>query len=74
MARYPEAKDVFWVQEEPKNMGGWTFIRPRLEGLVGDCSVRYAGRAASASPATGSHEAHKLEQDMIMQAAFADLA
>jgi len=74
MERYAKAKEVYWVQEEPKNMGGWTFIRSRLEGLVGDCKIQYAGRAASASPATGSNEAHKLEQDMIMQAAFADLA
>ncbi len=71
LARYANATDVLWVQEEPKNMGGWTFARPLFEEVVGDLPLRYAGRAASASPATGSHESHALEQKMIMQEAFA---
>ena len=74
MKRYSKATEVFWVQEEPKNMGGWAFIRPYLEEVIGKLPLQYAGRAPSASPATGSNAAHKLEQDMIMKAAFADLA
>lgn len=74
MKRYSKATEVFWVQEEPKNMGGWAFIRPYLEEVIGTLPLKYAGRVPSASPATGSNAAHKLEQDMIMKAAFADLA
>lgn len=74
IARYSEATEVLWVQEEPKNMGGWAFVRPFLEEVVGKLPLRYAGRANSASPATGSSESHKLEQQMNMQGAFADLA
>src|SRR5690606_40399574 len=52
--------EVVWLQEEPANMGAWSFVRPRLDDLLldlyGDCDrrVRYAGRPAAASPATGS--------------------
>ncbi len=72
--RYAKATEVFWVQEEPKNMGSWTFIRPHLEAVIGELPLKYVGRRESASPATGSAESHKLEQEMIMQAAYADLA
>ncbi len=74
IARYAKATEVLWVQEEPKNMGGWAFVRPFFEEVVGKLPLRYAGRAASASPATGSSESHKLEQQINMQGAFADLA
>lgn len=60
---YPQAQEICWVQEEPQNMGGWNFMRPRLEALLGeDQELRYVGRAASASPATGSYTIHQLEQ------------
>ena len=70
--RYRNAEDVIWLQEEPKNMGAWTFIRSRLddvmEGLYGDCDhrVRYVGRPASASTAAGSAKVHQAEQDVLM--------
>jgi len=74
LARYPNAKDVRWVQEEPKNMGGWTFVRSCFEETIGDTrTLRFVGRPASASPATGSSESHKLEQDMIMRDAYDEL-
>ncbi len=73
LGRYPKASEVVWVQEEPQNMGGWMFVRPLLEEVIGDLPLRYVGRDASASPATGSSESHKLEQQMIMQAAYAEL-
>jgi len=72
MARYEGVKDVVWLQEEPRNMGPWTFLQPRLNALLEDlhdsCEhrVRYVGRPASASPATGSAKVHQLEQDAIM--------
>ncbi len=72
IARYPNAKRLRWVQEEPENMGSWTFMYQRLQKLVGSrFEVGYAGRVASASPATGSPEAHKLELSRLLAAAFA---
>ncbi|HET6566439.1 MAG TPA: multifunctional oxoglutarate decarboxylase/oxoglutarate dehydrogenase thiamine pyrophosphate-binding subunit/dihydrolipoyllysine-residue succinyltransferase subunit, partial [Rhodothermales bacterium] len=72
LERYRNVKDVLWVQEEPANMGAWTFVRYRfdeiLEGIFdGDCSrhIKYVGRAASASPATGSAKVHQQEQERI---------
>jgi 2-oxoglutarate decarboxylase len=63
IAAYPAAQELCWVQEESQNMGGWSFMRPRLEALLGDqLELRYVGRAASASPATGSYTIHQLEQ------------
>jgi 2-oxoglutarate dehydrogenase E1 component len=53
IASYPRATELVWAQEEPKNMGGWTFMEPRSQHLPrGRFRPRYASRAASASPAT----------------------
>jgi 2-oxoglutarate decarboxylase len=73
-ASYPNATHIFWTQEEPQNMGGWTFIEPRLRAIKPDkVSLRYVGRAASASPATGSYAIHELEQRQIVdQSLFGD--
>jgi 2-oxoglutarate dehydrogenase E1 component len=73
-ARYPNATQLVWAQEEPKNMGGWTFIEPRLTGLLPKCErPYYVGRAASASPATGSYTIHELEQrELVNQALTTD--
>ncbi|HMS42290.1 MAG TPA: hypothetical protein PKE69_18800, partial [Pyrinomonadaceae bacterium] len=65
-ASYPNAKQVFWTQEEPQNMGGWFFVENRLREIVGEKSLRYVGRTASASPATGSYAVHNLEQEKIV--------
>ena len=52
-------------------MGGWSFIRPRLEELLSDRQeLRYVGRVASASPATGSYTIHQLEQQQIVKEAL----
>jgi 2-oxoglutarate dehydrogenase E1 component len=68
---YPNATELVWAQEEPKNMGGWTFMEPRLENLLTRCErPRYVGRAASASPATGSYTIHQLEQVQLIQEAL----
>ncbi|MFO7566437.1 MAG: 2-oxoglutarate dehydrogenase E1 component [Enhygromyxa sp.] len=70
--RYPGAKRLRWVQEEPENMGAWGFMYPRLQKLVGErFEIGYAGRTESASPATGSPEAHKLELARLLADAFA---
>ncbi len=73
-ARYPNATDHCWVQEEPRNMGGWTFVRDRLEELLPrGTKLRYAGRAPAASPATGSMRVHRAEQAQILATAFEGL-
>jgi 2-oxoglutarate dehydrogenase E1 component len=64
-------EEVVWAQEEPRNMGGWSFARPRLEALLPHgASLRYVGRPEMASPAEGYHAAHEREQRRIVRAAF----
>jgi 2-oxoglutarate decarboxylase len=71
IARYSNAKELVWCQEEPKNMGGWTFMESRLENLLPRCErPRYIGRAASASPATGSYAIHLQEQERLVREAL----
>jgi 2-oxoglutarate dehydrogenase E1 component len=71
IAGYPSTKQLVWVQEEPKNMGGWTFVEPLLERLVPACDRSiYIGRPASASPATGSYAVHQFEQASLVQEAL----
>jgi 2-oxoglutarate decarboxylase len=65
-ASYENATQIFWTQEEPQNMGGWTFVEPRLREIKGNLSLRYVGRTASASPATGSYAIHELEQRKLV--------
>ena len=69
-ASYPNATQIFWTQEEPQNMGGWTFVEPRLREIKDDLSLRYVGRTASASPATGSYAIHELEQRKLVDDAL----
>jgi 2-oxoglutarate dehydrogenase E1 component len=71
LARYPQARELVWAQEEPKNMGGWTFVEPRLQSFSpeGKRPV-YVGRVASASPATGSYAIHQAEQARLVSEAL----
>jgi 2-oxoglutarate dehydrogenase E1 component len=67
LARYSNANELRWVQEEPQNMGGWNFVQPRLENLLPACQrPKYVGRAPSASPATGSYSIHQKEQAQLI--------
>ena len=67
LARYSNATELVWAQEEPQNMGGWTFVQDWLENLLPSCErPRYVGRSASASPATGSYSIHQKEQAEIV--------
>jgi len=70
VSRYGSVKNWRWVQEEPANMGAWSFIKPELAHLLGR-EPAYIGRAPAAAPATGSHRQHKIEQDALVSAAFA---
>jgi 2-oxoglutarate dehydrogenase E1 component len=73
LMRYPQA-DLVWVQEEPRNMGAWRFIRERfLDGEVPDPErrlPRYVGRTHQAAPAPGSHKTHVAEQDALVNEAL----
>jgi 2-oxoglutarate dehydrogenase E1 component len=70
VAPYGNARDFVWVQDEPANMGPLDFVAPRLDAALG--AVRRVSRVESASPATGSHKAHVLEQNLLMNQAFGD--
>ncbi|RPH69800.1 MAG: 2-oxoglutarate dehydrogenase E1 component, partial [Myxococcaceae bacterium] len=74
IARYPGLEELVWVQEEPGNMGAWSFVLPRLTGRVSAkgraLPLLYAGRDASASPATGFQKTHELEQTLLIDAAL----
>ena len=71
LASYPNANELVWAQEEPQNMGGWTFVQERLENLLENCErPRYVGRSASASPATGSYSIHQKEQAELVAEAL----
>ena len=69
-ARYPALREVVWLQEEPRNMGAWTYIAPRLRGLIHPLPLGYAGRAKYASPAEGSLAEHTFEQARIIEIAL----
>jgi 2-oxoglutarate dehydrogenase E1 component len=71
MDRHKSAREFVWVQEEPANMGALAFLLPRLERLARGRPVLSVKRSASASPATGSHKAHELEQKVLLALAFA---
>lgn len=67
LSRYPKA-EVVWLQEESQNMGGWTFVEPRLRAM--GYQAAYVGRDASASPAVGSLKIHQREQAELIEAAL----
>jgi 2-oxoglutarate dehydrogenase complex dehydrogenase (E1) component-like enzyme len=70
--RYPHLEEVVWLQEEPRNMGAWTYVAPRLRDiLTRRLPLVYVGRTRRASPAEGVHEWHAREQQRIVAAAFA---
>ena len=74
LSRFKSA-EIIWCQEEPRNMGAWTHIEPELEGLLTaigakQTRARYAGRVASASPATGLASKHKAEQQTLVNEAL----
>ena len=67
--------EVIWCQEEPKNQGGWTFVEPNIEWVLGRLGAkharpRYVGRTASASPATGLASMHKSQQTALVNEAL----
>jgi 2-oxoglutarate dehydrogenase E1 component len=68
---YPNAVEVRWVQEEPRNQGSWQFVAPLLRAIVGaDADLDYIGRDEAASPASGSYKVHETEESAILDAAL----
>jgi 2-oxoglutarate dehydrogenase E1 component len=71
LSSYIKAKRVIWVQEEPKNMGAWNYIAPKLmNDLAEGQSLSYSGRPESASPAVGSHKISTRQQQELVESAF----
>ncbi|MDQ3896646.1 MAG: multifunctional oxoglutarate decarboxylase/oxoglutarate dehydrogenase thiamine pyrophosphate-binding subunit/dihydrolipoyllysine-residue succinyltransferase subunit, partial [Actinomycetota bacterium] len=74
VSRYRSAREVLWLQEEPENMGAWTFVHGRLHRLLRDTyTLRHVSRPESASPATGSQTVHQKEQADLLTRAFGGL-
>jgi 2-oxoglutarate dehydrogenase E1 component len=67
---YPRAEEVVWAQEEPRNMGAWSFMAERLPAHLGGRSLGYVGRDEAASPATGSYKVHLQEQQELLRQAL----
>jgi 2-oxoglutarate dehydrogenase E1 component len=69
--RYENINELIWVQEEPKNMGAWNFVEPRINGIAPmGKRVDYVGRRRRSSPAEGDPNVHKLDQANILSAAL----
>ncbi len=75
---YRSLHEIVWLQEEPRNMGAWSFMEPRLRDLAGriaahgspTIAVRYCGRPESASPAEGTLSQHQQEQQRLLREVF----
>jgi 2-oxoglutarate dehydrogenase E1 component len=71
LERFPALREIVWVQEEPKNMGAWAFMKSRLRRIADSgISIRYEGRPHRASPAEGYADKHAAEQARIVRAAW----
>jgi 2-oxoglutarate dehydrogenase E1 component len=66
LEKYKKAASFLWVQEEPENMGAWSYMLRQVK----EVKLTYVGRPESASPATGSHHQHEREQQEILRRAF----
>lgn len=68
--RYPNVKEIVWVQEEPKNMGAWSFVEPYIRELSPKgVEIKYVGRRERSSPSEGDSNLHTLEQNRILKQA-----
>jgi 2-oxoglutarate dehydrogenase E1 component len=71
MGRFPNLKELVWLQEEPRNMGAWTYIEPRIRAIAPEKTIiRYIGRPERASTASGYQNTHKNEQQQIINLAL----
>jgi 2-oxoglutarate dehydrogenase E1 component len=71
LVNYPKAREVLWVQEEPVNMGAWSYISPQLSPLLGSgVELNVIARPARSSPATGFSDLFQFEQERIIEGAL----
>jgi 2-oxoglutarate dehydrogenase E1 component len=74
LSRYERADEVVWAQEEPDNMGAWSFVHGRLHALLrDDFRLAHVARAEAGSPAAGSSTFHELEEEDLLRRALAPL-
>ncbi|KAH8829834.1 dehydrogenase E1 and transketolase domain-containing protein 1 [Flagelloscypha sp. PMI_526] len=75
LEKYPNDAEVIWVQEEPRNQGAWTFVRERLESVVGETKrkVKFVGRKESCVPAPGVGKVYSAEQKAVIEASCSGL-
>jgi 2-oxoglutarate dehydrogenase E1 component len=69
LLKFKSTESIYWVQEEPKNMGAWHFIRFRLSAIAG-MAPGYIGRPRAATPAHGFQAIHQKEQEVLLNSAF----
>ncbi len=78
LQRYNDTAELFWVQEEPENMGAWYFFEEQMQSIINPSGnggpikrpLRYIGRPTAASPAAGAHKVHTEQQAGLVEAAF----
>ena len=71
---YKRVSEIFWVQEEPQNMGAWHFICRHITPMLPiGRDFRYIGRPDRASPASGSFKVYRKEQDALLAASFEEV-
>ena len=79
LQRYSDSAELFWVQEEPENMGAWYFVEEQMQSIISPSgyggpvkrNLRYVGRPTAASPAAGLHKVHHDQQEALVIEAFA---
>jgi 2-oxoglutarate dehydrogenase E1 component len=79
LMRYSDAAELFWVQEDPENMGAWFFVEEQMQSIINPVDnggpprrqLRYVGRPTAASPAAGAHKVHHDQQVALVNEAFA---
>ncbi|XP_072768008.1 2-oxoadipate dehydrogenase complex component E1 [Nerophis lumbriciformis] len=69
LRKYPNAKEFIWSQEEPQNMGPWSFVNPRFEKQLA-CKLRLVSRPALPAPAVGIGAIHQQQQEALLDATF----
>lgn len=75
LKRYAKAREIVWVQEEPRNQGAFTYIEPRVNNLLAQklktkVRIGYRGREEDAVPATGTGATYKAQQERVLKSAF----
>jgi len=71
LLQYTDTNELIWCQEEPKNQGGWDFVKPRIPALINKrWQLGYIGRQPSSAPAVGSVKLHAIQQQEIINSAL----